>query len=296
MNRRSFLVLSGLVGGGLVGGAVLAGCQQPGAAGGAPAGGASADVPGVTDLADPARLRTAEAVTSSFENSSTELPYASAQDIGDGRGITAGRAGFTSGTHDLLLVVRRYEESAGGDPTPLTGYLPALTAIDAAVTAGGDGGDTTGLEGFPAAWRQASQTDPRLNRAQDDVYRRLYFDPAMAQARRIGMTSAPGAAGPPGLGGPARHRDRPGRPGHDDRRDHRGARRRGAAGPVRVAGGVPGGAPGPPARPGRRGDRRGLAEVGPAVDTLETLLEEERFDLATPLDWTFAGQAFHFAG
>ena len=301
MNRRSFLVLSGLVGGGLVGGAVLAGCQQPrpagsASAGGAPAGSASPDIPGVTDLADPARLRTAEAVTSSFENSSTELPYASAQDIGDGRGITAGRAGFTSGTHDLLLVVRRYEESAGGEQTPLTGYVPALTAIDAAVTAGGDGSDTTGLEGFPAAWRQASQTDPRLNRAQDDVYRRLYFEPAMAQARRIGMTSALGqlvlldsavqhgtGTDPDGLAtmidetteahGSAEQPDRSGW-----LEEFLEVRRAHLLDPADAE----------------------TAEVWrrsvPRVDTLETLLEEERFDLATPLDWTFAGQAFHFAG
>ena len=296
MNRRSFLVLGGLVGGGLVGGAVLAGCQQPGAAGGAPAGGASADVPGVTDLADPGRLRTAEAVISSFENSSTELPYASAQDIGDGRGITAGRAGFTSGTHDLLLVVRRYEESAGGDPTPLTGYLPALTAIDAAVTAGGDGGDTTGLEGFPEAWRQASQTDPRLNRAQDDVYRRLYFEPAMAQARRIGMTSALGQLVL--LDSAVQHGT--------------GTDPDGLATMIDETTEAHGGAE----QPDRSGWLEEFLEVRrahlldpadaetaevwrrsvPRVDTLETLLEEERFDLATPLDWTFAGQAFHFAG
>ena len=213
------------------------------------------------------------------------------------RGVSSpGRAGFTSGTHDLLLVVRRYEESAGGERTPLTGYLPALIAIDAAVTAGGDGGDTTGLEGFPAAWRQASQTDPRLNRAQDDVYRRLYFDPAMAQARRVGMTSALGqlvlldsavqhgtGTDPDGLAtmidetteahGGAEQPDRSGW-----LEEFLEVRRAHLLDPADAA----------------------TAEVWrrsvPRVDTLETLLEEERFDLATPLDWTFAGQPFHFAG
>ena len=47
----------------------------------------------------------AEQIISSFENSTTEIQYAYAEDIGDGRGITAGRAGFTSRTHDLLQVV-----------------------------------------------------------------------------------------------------------------------------------------------------------------------------------------------
>ena len=56
-------------------------------------------------------------------------------ELDDGRGITAGRAGFTSGTHDLLLVVQRYEAAAGGASTPLTPYLPVLVAIDAVLPA-----------------------------------------------------------------------------------------------------------------------------------------------------------------
>jgi chitosanase len=283
MNRRGFLVLVGLAGS-----AVLAGCQVPGAA-----GGAQEDV--VTDLADPGRLRVAEAIISTFENSSTELPYASAQDIGDGRGITAGRAGFTSGTHDLLLVVQRYEASAGGERTPLTEYLPALIAIDVAVRSGGDGGDTTGLEGFPAAWERASLTDPRLNCAQDDVYRQLYFEPAMAEARNVGMSTALGqlvfldsavqhgtASDPDGL-------------------------------PSMIAETTE--VYGPESQPDRSGWLEEFLEVRrahlldpadeetaevwrrsvPRVDTLATLLDEERFDLATPIDWTFAGQHFHLA-
>src|SRR5690348_1229720 len=44
----------------------------------------------------------AEMLTSLFENGTPVTQYAFAQDIGDGRGITAGRAGFTTGTGDLL--------------------------------------------------------------------------------------------------------------------------------------------------------------------------------------------------
>jgi hypothetical protein len=35
-------------------------------------------------------------ITSTFENSTLELQYDYVENIGDGRGITAGRAGFTS--------------------------------------------------------------------------------------------------------------------------------------------------------------------------------------------------------
>src|SRR4051794_14695077 len=144
MNRRGFLALGGAV----VGWSVLGGCRAPSASAG-PGG-----------LEDPARRRVAEAIISSFENSTTELPYAAVQRLDDGRGITAGRAGFTSGTHDLLLVVQRYQALAGG-ATALSTYLPALRAIDAQAQEGGDGSDTTGLDGFEDAWRSTSRTDPR---------------------------------------------------------------------------------------------------------------------------------------
>jgi chitosanase len=284
MNRRGFLVLGGL----LVGGAVLGGCQQSGAA-----GGRSESAAGVTDLADPARLRVAEAIISSFENSSTAMPYASAQDIGDGRGITAGRAGFTSGTHDLLLVVQQYEASAGGERTPLTGYLPALIAIDASVRDGGDGGDTSGLEGFEVAWRQTSQVDPRLDRAQDDVYRRLYLEPAMAQARAVGLTTALGQLVV--LDSAVQHGT--------------GSDPDGLATMIAETTEAHGSEP----QPDRSGWLEEFLEIRrahlldpadeattevwrrsvPRVDTLETLLDEEQFGLETPLDWTFAGQRFH---
>ena len=71
---------------------------------------------------DDDRKRRAAQITSTFENSTTELQYDYAENIGDGRGITAGRAGFTSATSDLLLLVRRYTELKPDNP--LAPYLP----------------------------------------------------------------------------------------------------------------------------------------------------------------------------
>jgi chitosanase len=278
IDRRGFLAL-----GALAGAVVLGGCRLPEAASAPPR------PPG---LADPARVRVADAIISSFENSTVELPYAQAEDLDDGRGITAGRAGFTSGTHDLLLVVQRYTELAAGQRTPLTRYLPALRTIDAAVADDGDASDTSGLSGFAAAWRDASRTDPRLNQAQDDVYRRLYFDPAMVQAQAVGLTTGLGqliildaavqhgaTASADGLVTMISETTATRAPGPDP--DHSGwlpafleVRREHLTNPANEA----------------------TTEVWrasiPRVDTLRTLLDQQHYDLETPLDWTFAGDRF----
>ncbi|WP_328305234.1 chitosanase [Actinomycetospora sp. NBC_00405] len=274
MNRRGFLVLAGLAGW-----AVTSGCGATDAAAGHPE-----RLPG---LADPDRRRVAEAVISTFENSTIELPYAAAHRLDDGRGITAGRAGFTSGTHDLLLVVQRYAATAGND-TAVSRYLPALRAIDTKVADGGDGSSTKGLDGFEDAWRTTSQTDPRLNAAQDAVYDDLYFRPGMDRARRTGQTTALGqlvildTAVQHGLGSPD---------GLDALIRQTNAKAEGAE-PVawlRTFLQV------------RRADLENPVdeettevwrESIPRVDTLETLLQQQRFDLDAPLAWTFAGGRF----
>ena len=270
--RRGFLTL----GAAAAGWTVLAACGTTGQA-------APAPLPG---LADPARRHVAEAVISTFENSTVELPYAAAQRLDDGRGITAGRAGFTSGTHDLLLVVQRYEQIAGTE-TPLSRYLPALRRIDAQVQDGADGTSTKGLGGFEEVWRSTSTSDPRLNQAQDAVYDDLYFRPALDQAGRIGVTTGLGqlclldtgiqhglGTGPDDL--PALITET-GPPAGDDpawlrrflevRRKHL-------------------------EHPAYEETADVWREPLPRVDTLESLIDEQRFDLATPISWTFAGQRF----
>jgi chitosanase len=160
----------------------VAGCTPGGAS---PAGEpTSPRDPALALAADPARKRTAAQITSTFENSTTELQYGYAEDIGDGRGITAGRAGFTSGTGDLLEVVHRYTAAAPGNP--LAGYLPALEQVD-----GTDSLD--GLEGLESAWTEAAQ-DPAFRQLQDDVVDELYFDPAMDLAAGVGVASPLGQA------------------------------------------------------------------------------------------------------
>jgi chitosanase len=126
---------------------------------------------------DAERKHRAAQITSTFENSTLELQYDYVENIGDGRGITAGRAGFTSATGDLLLVVRRYSEAKPDNV--LAPYISALQAVN--------GTDSTkGLGGFADAWAVAAE-DPDFRKVQDELVDELYFDPAMMMAADRGI-------------------------------------------------------------------------------------------------------------
>jgi chitosanase len=140
--------------------------------------------PAVSLPVDDDRKRRAAQITSTFENATLELQYDYAENIGDGRGITAGRAGFTSATGDLLQLVREY--TALEPANPLADYLPALEAVNG--TASEDG-----LDGFAEAWANAAE-DPDQRRLQDALVDRLYFTPAMTLAAETGIVTPLGQA------------------------------------------------------------------------------------------------------
>jgi len=152
---------------GLVG---LAGCSSGPPASTAPA----------LDLDAPQLREIAFELVSSAENSSLDwrAQYAYIEDIGDGRGYTAGIIGFCSGTGDMLELVRAYTATEPGNP--LASYLPALEAVN-----GTDLHD--GLDpGFMDAWQTAA-ADPVFRAAQDTERDDVYFDPAVAQAKADGL-------------------------------------------------------------------------------------------------------------
>lgn len=126
--------------------------------------------------------RRAEALTSLFENSTTEIQYAYVEDIHDGRGFTAGRAGFTTATGDALQVIELYTSRVPSNP--LAKYLPRLRVLAKA-----ESGSVVGLDGFAAAWTTAA-ADPAFRKAQDDVEDRLYFVPAMKRADDLHLATA----------------------------------------------------------------------------------------------------------
>ncbi|MFI6858661.1 chitosanase [Streptomyces sp. NPDC050421] len=154
--------------------AMLSGCTG---AGPGTSSGKGASGPG---LDDPAKKDIAMQLVSSAENSTLEWKnqYRYIEDIGDGRGYTAGIIGFCSGTGDMLSVVERYTEARPGNP--LERFLPALRAVK--------GTDAhTGLgRPFTEAWADAAG-DAAFRSAQDTERDRSYFDPAVRQAKEDGL-------------------------------------------------------------------------------------------------------------
>ncbi|MFG2342912.1 chitosanase [Streptomyces phaeochromogenes] len=132
------------------------------------------------DLDSPEKKELAQRIVSSAENSSLDwrAQYDYIEDIGDGRGYTAGIIGFTTGTHDLLKLVELYTESHPDNA--LEPYLPALRSVD-----GSDSHE--GLDpGFTDAWKEEARKDA-FKRVQDSQRDRVYFDPAVRLAKRDGL-------------------------------------------------------------------------------------------------------------
>ena len=165
---------------------VCAGCSSsgpspsPSPSASATVASASPSATAAAGLDDPAHKEMAMELVSSAENSSLDwqAQYEYIEDIGDGRGYTAGIIGFCSGTSDMLELVEAYTATVPGNP--LARYLPALRAVD-----GTDSHE--GLDpGFVAAW-QAAAADPVFQEAQDHERDTVYFDPSVALAKADGL-------------------------------------------------------------------------------------------------------------
>lgn len=141
---------------------------------------ASAAAAACAALDDPAKKEIAMKLVSSAENSSLDwkAQYKYIEDIGDGRGYTAGIIGFCSGTGDMLDLVQLYADRKPGNV--LAGYLPALRRVN--------GTDShSGLDpNFPRDWRTAAQ-DGVFQQAQNDERDRVYFGPAVRQGKADGV-------------------------------------------------------------------------------------------------------------
>ncbi|GGT79566.1 chitosanase [Streptomyces coeruleorubidus] len=131
-------------------------------------------------LAAPAKKELAQRIVASAHQSTLDWRalYGSIEDLEDGRGYTAGIAGFCTGTHDLLALVERYTEAHPDNG--LARYLPALRTVD-----GTDSHE--GLDpGFTAAWKAEAKL-PAFRRAQDEHRDRFSFDPAVRLAKLDGL-------------------------------------------------------------------------------------------------------------
>lgn len=119
-------------------------------------------------------------IVSSAENSSLDwrAQFKYIEDIGDGRGYTAGIIGFCSGTGDMLELVEYYTQLKPGNV--LSKYLPALRKVNG----------TDSHEGLGAAfendWRTAA-ADPSFQLSQEYERDRVYFDPSVKLAKADGL-------------------------------------------------------------------------------------------------------------
>ena len=127
-------------------------------------------------LTHPQRVRV-DKLISQFENSTSRIQYCYVEALGDGRGYTVGRAGFTSATGDLLEVAERYTRRVPGNP--LADLLPRLRKLARAHS-----GSIDGLERLPKAWRDTCR-DPRQRSVQDRVVDEQYYRPAVRHAKRL---------------------------------------------------------------------------------------------------------------
>jgi chitosanase len=131
-------------------------------------------------LDDPAKKEIAMKLVSSAENSSLnwKAQFSYIEDIGDGRGYTAGIIGFCSGTHDMLELVEYYTQQKPGNV--LAKYLPALRKVD--------GSDShSGLDpNYTKDWKTAAK-DKAFQDAQEHERDRVYFNPAVSQGKTDGV-------------------------------------------------------------------------------------------------------------
>lgn len=135
-----------------------------------------ADLPSY--VVSPQQKAVALQLTTANENSTTFFQYNYAEYLGDGRGITFGIVGFTTGTYDGNVLIKYYTKL--NPENSLARFIPALDAIDALPHTGNDGDSndsTEGLEGFMEAVQ--SNTDPLFRQAQIDKMNDHYWMPAV---------------------------------------------------------------------------------------------------------------------
>lgn len=119
-------------------------------------------------------------LVSSAENSSLDWrgQFGYIEDIGDGRGYTAGIIGFCSGTGDMLALVEHYTRLKPDNL--LAKYLPALRQVNGTASHAGLG------QPFVNDWKTAAG-DGLFRQAQETERDRVYFDPAVKLAQADGL-------------------------------------------------------------------------------------------------------------
>lgn len=125
-------------------------------------------------------------VVSIFENGTPTIQYSYISALGDGRGYTAGRAGFTTATGDLVTVLKRYATKR-----PVTPEWPELELLIPTLQRLADqqSSDISLLTRLPFLWRKSAE-DPKFRASQNEINDSLYRNPARETCRRLKLPSA----------------------------------------------------------------------------------------------------------
>jgi chitosanase len=124
---------------------------------------------------------TLDQVVSAFENGTTQVQYDYIEDIHDGRGFTAGKAGFTTATGDFWELIKKYH-----DVNDQSAFIPFEAILKD--RAEKESGSTRGLGALPKIWRKAC-ADKKFIKAQDDLVISLYKTPARRFIDKYKLTS-----------------------------------------------------------------------------------------------------------
>ncbi|KAL7749614.1 hypothetical protein RI367_004840 [Sorochytrium milnesiophthora] len=128
----------------------------------------------------PAQKTAADLFISWFAFGSQSKLYDRCEDMGDGKGLTCGSFGFTTGDGDAQLVVQHYQQLAPSAVPPSSPLLSPPPVSAAAAPA------STDDPPYCTAWETAA-ADAQFQQAQDDIANVMYFAPAMALADQYGV-------------------------------------------------------------------------------------------------------------
>jgi chitosanase len=120
-----------------------------------------------------------EALTNLWLHNNTDTLYHDCADLGNGQGLTCGRANFTTSYFDLRVLVKEYSKRK--PQNPLTPYLPELERL-----ARLESSDTSNLGGFTEIWASESD-DPTFRETQDWTLNEVYYEPAMGLASALNV-------------------------------------------------------------------------------------------------------------
>ncbi|KAJ2722907.1 hypothetical protein GGI07_002983 [Coemansia sp. Benny D115] len=120
-------------------------------------------------------------VTNIYENGDTKFHYDYCENLKDGRGFTAGIAGFCSGTGDGWDVIQEYHR--------LTGGSDEFSSMDSYLKKYADSGSdsTTGITNYCKVWEKLGKNDANFRKAQDTIRDRLYVAPVEKYINTLGI-------------------------------------------------------------------------------------------------------------